>query len=422
MGKVLGVCIAGLFPVLLMSAAVATDYPALMIPDACGVQLKTHNNDSASLDRVAELGLKFVRRGFIWASVEKKKGEYDFSEYDRLVKDCEERGLYILGCIALGNPIYSHVRTPEGRDAYATYAAKLAERYKGKKIIWELWNEPNIATFWGKHGTHNSPEYAQEYYELVKATVPLMKQADPDCKVMAGSVSGVWSASRNWMISIFKLGVLSTGIDAWSVHPYTTKKPEGYIENYEWIRKMMKKQGNVEPLPLINSERGYPLGKAEGFAGGDAAMSKEYQAWHLVRQYIIDQLCGVLMTCWYEWSGKEGFSLYSAEEELPAYKACRVMLAELEGYRVEGRLPLASEDDFAVVFVNGKGGVKIAVWASPPGEESPDKTVEHEVEIPVEATGELQVCGIYGEKSSVKSTDGKISIRLSGAPQYITVK
>lgn len=407
---------------LLAQPAAAGEFPSLTVPDSFGVQLKANNNDTGNIEAISKLGLKFVRRGFIWANVEKAKGVYDFAEYDRLVKDCEDRGMYILGCIALGNPIYPHVRTPEGRQAYADYAVKLVEHFKGKKIYWEIWNEPNIATFWGKHGTHNSPEYAQEYYELVKLTVPLMKKADPSCKVMAGSVSGVWSASRNWMISIFKLGVLSTGIDAWSVHPYTVKKPEGYLENYEWIRKMMQKSGKTDLLPLINSERGYPLGKAEGFAGGDAAKAKEYQAWHVVRQYMIDLLCDIKMTNWYEWSGKEGFSLYASDEELPAFKACKVMIEELKGYTLEKRLPLASADDFALVFRNGNGSRKIVAWTSPAGDESPDKAVEHAVDLPVEATGSLGVCGIYGERSTVPVTNATVSVKLTGAPQYITIQ
>ena len=38
-----------------------------------------------------------MRRGFIWEAIEKTPGVYDFSLYDRLVKDCRERGLSMTG-------------------------------------------------------------------------------------------------------------------------------------------------------------------------------------------------------------------------------------------------------------------------------------------------------------------------------------
>ena len=406
------------------TCAQAATLPDSTIPQSCSVQLKGNNTKAADLDQVRAAGFKFVRRGFIWASVEKTKGVYDFSEYDRLVKDCEDRGLSLIGCIALNNEkLYGHVKDEPGRTAYAKYAAALAEHFKGHKILWEIWNEPNVATFWGKHGKHNSEPYAEEYVNLVKATVPLMKKADPNCYIMAGSVSGLWSASYQWQTFCFGKGVLTTGIDAWSVHPYSFKCPEDYIEAYTKVRKMMVDSGVSAPLPIINSERGYPLGKAEGYAGGDERLSREYQAWHFVRQYMIDLLCDIKLTSWYEWSGNEGFSLLEANnEESPALTACKVMMWQLEGYRLDKRLSLASNRDFALRFTNPAGSVKIVAWTAPPAEQSPDLAKPHEVSLPAENASSLAVVQLYGDQSTLEAKDGSFKITLTPAPQYITVK
>lgn len=416
-----------LFPIALSALFLATGARATSLPDATlpqpfGVQLKGPNNSAENLDKIQSLGLKMVRRGFIWEAIEKTPGVYDFSIYDRLVKDCRERGLTIIACMAFSNKLYGHVREDKGREGYAKFAAALAEHYKGEKILWEIWNEPNTRTFWGKHGEHNSEPFADEYVALVKATVPAMKKADPNCTILGGAVSGLWSASYAWMDFCFQKGVLKSGIDVWSVHPYSTKNPEDYLEAYATMRASMAKNGGPADIPVINSERGYPLGRAEGAAGGDPALSREYQAWHLVRQYLVDQLCGIKATIWYEWSGGEGFSLYDPKEETPAFKACKVLTDQLKGYRFEKRIDLASPRDFVLRFVNPAGGVKIVAWTAPPAGESPDRTTNHSAKIPVDARGALETTQLYGATGSVPVQNGAIELPLSGAPQYITVR
>ena len=404
----------------LAPSARAQAFPDPVIPQTFGVQLKSGNHDAANLDAVRDLGLKFVRRGFIWASVEKKPGVYDFSEYDKLMDDCRDRDLTVLGCIALNNKAIGPVSEDKGRAGFAAFAAALADRYKGRKVVWEIWNEPNIQTFWGKHGKANSEQFAKEYAALVLATVPAMKKADPACLVMAGSVSGVWSASYEWTGFCFKEGILKSGIDAWSVHPYTTKCPEDYIEAYARIRKMMTDLGGVQ-IPMVDSERGYPLGKAEGSAGGDEKRSLEFQANHLVRQYLIDMLSGMKMTNWYEWSGKEGFSLRQQGNPTPAFAACKVMIDQLSGYRLDKRIDLESPRDFALRFADSAGGVKLVVWAAPEPDQPPDSVKPHEVQIPLDGQGPIPTCRIDGEPGTTPIKDGSLRITIDGSPTYVTV-
>ena len=88
----LGLLSFSVFP----SFALSKIIPDGTIPYNMGVQLKGDTDGPEDLDRVQELGMKWVRRGFIWESIEREKGVYDFSQYDRFVNDCEKRGLKIL--------------------------------------------------------------------------------------------------------------------------------------------------------------------------------------------------------------------------------------------------------------------------------------------------------------------------------------
>ncbi len=400
--------------------AFADSFPSDILPQSAGIQLKSGNTSAENLDQIQALGFKYVRRGFIWFAIEKTPGQFDFSAYDRLVDDAEKRGLHILGCLALNNKAYPLVKEPEGREAFARFAAKVAEHYKGRPVIWELWNEPNNASMWGKHGKANCDAFADEYSAFVKVVAPAMHKANPDAIIVAGSVN-LYEPSFGWIKRCFDNDILKSGINGWSVHPYTTKSPEDHLLFYTRTRKLLAEYGAPADFPLINSERGYPIGKAEGYAGGDPVLSREYQSWHFVRQYLCDVLADVKLSIWYEWSGNEGFSLKTATEEMPAMLASKTMFTQLDGYRFTRRLDLDSPLDYALVFTKTDGATKLVAWTSPPSGESPDKIVAHDVTIPVQASGRLVRADIYGKQESVEVNQGNVTLRLTGAPQYITV-
>ncbi len=427
--------------VLCMPSSRAADFPTLTVPNTACVQLKGNNNEQ-DFDQIKDAGIKFVRRGFPWQAIETTQGTYDFSAVDPVMKALSDRGIRVVGCIAFGNKLYPPVYSSDaGRDAYAKFAAALAAHYKDDKVIWEIWNEPNTMTFWGRHGgmKGNSDEYATEYTNLVKATAPAMKQADPDCTIVAGSVSCLWSESYKWTEFCFEKGILQTGIDGWSVHPYSVIRPEDYPTDYDIVRDMMVKNGGSKDFPILNTERGFPITKAEGFAGGDPQMIAQYQAWNLVRQYLMDVYAGLKVSNWYEWSGHDGdgrgFGIDNDGKLNLAGQAYKVVLGQLNGYTLDKRLETKSDLDYILSFTGPGGAQKLVAWTTPPPEISaltppsshnphnsgPDKAVPHDIDLPVTASGSLNLVQIDGTASSVQVNNGSVTLSLTGAPQYLTV-
>jgi len=396
--------------------------PEPVVPQTFGMQIKTVT--PKDLDQIRDLGAKFVRRGFHWEGIEKEKGVYDFSGHDPVMKDIRDRGLRVLGVLAFGNRLYGPVRGDEGRDAFAKYAAAVAGHYRDDRVIWEVWNEPNTLTFWGRHGKKgNTPEYAAEYVALVKATVPEMRRADPGCTVVAGSVSCLWSESYAWIDACFTGGILRSGIDGWSVHPYSLRRPEDYVEAYDKVRDLMAKHGAPRDFPLLNTERGFPTRKAEGFAGGDPRMMEEYQAWHLVRQSLVDFSQGLRLSSWYEWkNSREGFGIFNDDVPSPAFRADRVMIGRLRGCRFRRREPAESAQDWVLSFDGPDGELTFAAWTSPPPGESPDKAVPHEAAVKVGIDGRVEGVQFTGETSTLEARNGAVTVRLTGAPQYLVVR
>ena len=62
---------------------------------------------NATMDTLQDLGVKWIRRGFYWESIEKTPGVYDFAEYDRLLKTFKERGISVVGCLFGDNSKYT---------------------------------------------------------------------------------------------------------------------------------------------------------------------------------------------------------------------------------------------------------------------------------------------------------------------------
>jgi hypothetical protein len=405
-----------------MAPIQAATLPDLVVPATCGMQLKGGDSTDGDLEHIAGMGVAVVRRGFIWDGIEKTTGVYDFTATDQFMQMARAHHLRVLGCIAFASKLYAPVRTDEGRQAYARYAAALAAHYHDDAVIWELWNEPNTMTFWGKHGGKgNTEQYAGEYTALVKAAVPAMRAADPACTIVAGSVSGLWSESFKWTGFCFAQGILQTGIDGWSVHPYSPRYPEDYPEAYATVRELMAKHGAPREFPILNSERGFPIAKAEGYAGSDPVMARQHQAWHLVRQCLMDLCCGVRLSNWYEWKGKD-FGIFDQDQPTPAFQAYRVMIAQLRGYRLDRRIPAASPRDVVLAFTGPGKERKLVAWTSPPPDGKPDQAQPHAIAIPVEGAGAVDVVGLDGEAGAGRIADGVLTLTVTGAPQYAALR
>jgi hypothetical protein len=158
---------------------------------------------------------------------------------------------------------------------------------------------------------------------------------------------------------------------------------------------------------MMNTERGYAVAKTatgEGWSGGEAAKTLEYQASHFVRQILVDQLCGVRFSSWYEWGGNEGFGLWNPDgSPRPVVAAIKELVSELGGYRIVERLASDSKLDYVLLCATGKGDRKLVVWTAPPAGGAPEETWEHDVALDMGAGGE------------------PLALKLTGRPKYVAV-
>src|ERR1041385_7201852 len=120
------------------------------VTEGLGVSIHFTESKPGEVKMIADAGFHWVRTDFIWEDTERERGRYDFSPYDRLLKELDANNLRALFILDYGNPLYTDgksVRTPEARSAFARWAVAAAKHFSGRGVVWEIFNEPNVEMF-----------------------------------------------------------------------------------------------------------------------------------------------------------------------------------------------------------------------------------------------------------------------------------
>ena len=248
-------------------------------------------------DKLARIGVKWVRLQSGWARTEKEPGVYDFAWLDSIVDNLIERGLLPWMCLCYGNPLYDDlaktvfgavgcapVYTEEQREAWKNYAAATAAHFKGRVEHFEIWNEPDWC--W-KRGAN-----ATELGEFSIATAKAIRAGNPDAYVIGGSICGTLVG--------FLQEALDTGmgpyLDGISFHEYTYTE-QNVMQKVRAIRGLCMLHG-VSP-EIIQGESG-AQSRADGHGALKAgAWTPGRQAKLLLRHLTVDLLSGVKFTSYF---------------------------------------------------------------------------------------------------------------------------
>src|SRR5215472_953238 len=384
------------------------------IPAGLGINIHLVEPQQRDIERIATARFAFVRLDFPWADIEHRKGVYDFSGYEALVRAFARRGSHSLVILAYGNPLYDkssapfHVgpNTNEVRQAFARFAAAAAAKFKGQKIIWEIWNEPNNPDFW-----QPGPN-ADAYVGLVKVAIKAMRQADAHATIIAPAVAtfpqqfpGAWK----FLERCFVLGLLEL-IDAVSIHPYRSQPPETAASDYQRLRALIARYASPgkNNIPIVSSEWGYPV--LEKFP-------QAYQAAFFVREFLTNIINGVPLSIWYDWHDdgpdpqnlQDNFGIVTWDNQPKlAYLAVQTLTKQLRGFHFTERLSLPSASDFAIIFARGTMK-KLVLWTI-------DST--HTITLSIKAPVVTFVSNT-GESRALTTRNGALTIELTGNPQYL---
>jgi len=217
---VLAVCMLG----------INAGYAANPVPEGHGVNIHFTGAPTKDLDLLQEMGFDMARTDLKWGRVEKNKGQYDWTEYDQLINGLLSRGIRPYLILDYNNTAYGASHELDGISnstqiqGYTNFAKAAVARYKGKGIIWEIWNEPNLGIFW-----RPGPS-ATDYMKLVKSAVPAMRAADPNAVIVAPGAAFI-ANTFDYIKECAKQGLFNY-IAGLRVFPYKNNSPvNGDIQN-----------------------------------------------------------------------------------------------------------------------------------------------------------------------------------------------
>jgi hypothetical protein len=298
---------------------IAPNHPTYL-PGSWGVNVHTLFNGPA----LKAIGAQWVRLSLRWPDTERAtKGGYDWSEADKVVSHYTENGFHLICILSIEqlNPLYSDSASDklEVSRAIARWMGAAAKHFKGRGIIWEIGNEPEVfpmGDYWSSAAT---------YTEMSKLSARAIKQSDPAS--MTAILSLAWM-DRPYASAALSSGILDDGtVDYISFHGYHRKtiEPEsGLAEDVEWLRAeaaAATPRGTKTP-EIIDTETGYALADYKSSKSINnwrlAVFSEEAQAAYLARHFIEEISLGLPISVWYkDMHGENGYSLYYADDADP---------------------------------------------------------------------------------------------------------
>ena len=401
-------------PLRLFAQELAPPLPSPTVPDGLGVNIHFTDARPGEMEMLAAAGFRFVRMDFGWQATERAKGEYDFSAYDRLLSALDKHRLRAVFILDYAHRLYDDGLSPhtdDGRAAFARWAAAAAKHFKGRGVLWENWNEPNIKQFWKPQPN------AEDYAKLALAAAKAIHEAAPGEAVIGPATSRV---DLKFLETCFKAGLLEHWA-AVSVHPYRQEDPETASEDYRKLRELMARhapQGKPLP-PILSGEWGY------------SATWRQYdearQGKMLPRLWLTNLAEGVPLSIWYDWKddgpdpkepehhfGTVGYEYHGGRDPVydpkAAYKAAKTLTAALAGFRFAERVPVGTPDDYVLRFKKEQD-VRVVAWTR---SREPKR-----ITVPGVKAGTYSATGHAGESlPGVEATAEGLALELTDAPRY----
>jgi hypothetical protein len=274
-------CLAGL---ALAPAAVSAASPGVVLANP---------GDAAVQSRIISSGAKHVRVFASWRMLEQQRGQftpYIISGYDDLANRMKAAGIPVYFVVVQTPAWAGEANSPPPVGAYADFMRRLAARFKGRVMGYEVWNEPNEGVFW--QGGASPSAYAA----LLKAAHSAVRSADPAAKVGVGGligndyryVEGLYQAGAKGSFDF--VGLHTDGACNRTDPREAARDADGRISRwsftgYREVRATMQDHGDNSPIWM--SELGWSVttAKCPARPSDPAGVTRDQQALFLTHAY-----------------------------------------------------------------------------------------------------------------------------------------
>ncbi len=275
-----------------------------------------------------KIGLQIVRKEITWASVEQRRGSFNFRWFDKIVNMALENKLKFLGILAYGNKWASKEGSkipgwdgtyypPDNVEDFANYVYTTVQHYRGKIKMWEIWNEPNGGYRFWKSSIVGDPD---SYGKLLEAAYTAVKKACPECIVSYGGLfyhQEVVMGAPLYLEKSFEYHPnLGNYFDVLAYHPYPFYPPMAAPESDQFLEtplydmnynllSVLRFHNVVKPLWI--TEVGWPT---------IYSLSITQQAEYLVRSFVLSYATGAKMYLYFTfWDSDKSRAIVPPEAE-----------------------------------------------------------------------------------------------------------
>lgn len=126
-------------------------------------------------------------------------------------------------------------KTEEEIEHYLDYVRYTVDHLKDRVEYFEIWNEPDIRNY--------CPKWIEsdDYINLVKRTVPVIREVYPEAKIVVGGVSKMYYPDAyNYLLDLLESDIMPL-VDVISWHPMYGESPENHASYYKNYPSMIEK-------------------------------------------------------------------------------------------------------------------------------------------------------------------------------------
>ena len=297
------------------------------------------------------------------------------------------------------------VTEPEKED-FRKYCIQVAKDTKDYAIAYEVWNEPNASAF-NKDGATEA-----QYAELIKIASEAVRSVKPDAKIVAMTTSG---CDENWIKNTID-GAAANGfniadyIDVVSVHPYWwAEGPEkGQLDTIQKIRTLMNNNGLSDKEIWVTE------------VGWQKTIGLDRQAYFTTNYLLLNDVRGAAeKTFLFRYvaampsAGNEEFGFLNDNADDVPFSARPVMAAVanynriMSGAKYVSKITAGGVDVYRFKLSDGSDA---AVYYS----ENSNNAIEIDL-----GTESISYCDIYGNETTLGSSDGKYCLNKTDGVNYV---
>lgn len=219
-------------------------------------------------------GFTIVRQTFDWSQIEVAPGEFNWDEYDPIVRNLNDAGIQIVAVVE-GAPIWAAkagslegtVAPPSNSTDYAAFLTEFVTRYGAYIDYVQIWDQPNNPSHWG-----GVAATADEYVGMLAPAFNAIRTANGQTQVILAEFSTIGASGNmgndlRFLRAVYDVGgapyfdAAAAAVDGGVASPYDRRVSgdTASLSRTELFREIMIEEGDATK-PVWLTHYGWDLG------------------------------------------------------------------------------------------------------------------------------------------------------------------